>query len=60
MARRYTAVLVKESEWYVARCLEIGVTSQGRTVEEAQRNLQEAVELYIESFSDDLPESTGN
>jgi predicted RNase H-like HicB family nuclease len=58
MAKRYTAVIVKEQSWYVARCLEVGVTSQGRTIEEAQRNLQEAVELYIESFGDDIPDST--
>lgn len=45
---RYTMILTKEKKWYVARCLELGVTSQGKTVEEAQRNLKEAVELYME------------
>jgi predicted RNase H-like HicB family nuclease len=33
----------------VARCLELGVVSQGKTVEEAQKNLKEAVELYLEN-----------
>ena len=38
----------------------MGVVSQGKTIEEAKANLQEAVELYLESFgSEDLPESTG-
>ena len=41
-----------------ALCVELGVVSQGQTIEEAKKNLKEAVELYIESFGiDDLPES---
>jgi hypothetical protein len=35
-------------EWYVARCLEVEVTSQGKTMEEALANLQETLELYFE------------
>lgn len=50
----------KEEKWYAAHCVELGVVSQGNTIEEAQANLKEAVELYIESFgTDDLPESAG-
>ncbi|MBI5562960.1 MAG: type II toxin-antitoxin system HicB family antitoxin [Deltaproteobacteria bacterium] len=46
--------------WYVALCVELGVVSQGKTIEEAQTNLKEAVELYLESFgTEDLPENTG-
>lgn len=59
MSRTFTAVLTKEGRWYVAHCLELGVVSQGQTIEEARANLKEAVELYIESFGqDDLPEGT--
>jgi predicted RNase H-like HicB family nuclease len=60
-SKKFTAVLTKEGKWYVAHCVELGVVSQGKTVEEAQANLKEAVELYLESFGtgDDLPESTG-
>lgn len=58
--RRYTAVITKEDPWYVARCLELAVVSQGKTIEEAQANLKEAVEVYLESFDDvELPDSTG-
>ena len=32
----------------MARCLEVEVTSQGKSVEEAQANLTEALELYSE------------
>lgn len=60
MTRKYTGVVVKEEKWYVAHCVELGVVSQGRSIEEAQANLKEAVELYLESFgSDDLPASAG-
>lgn len=52
MSKRYTGIITKEEGWYVARCIELEVTSQGRSVEEAQTNLQEAVELYLESFPD--------
>jgi predicted RNase H-like HicB family nuclease len=44
------AIISKEEKWYVAHCVELGVVSQGKTIEEAKANLQEAVELYLESF----------
>jgi predicted RNase H-like HicB family nuclease len=60
MPRRFTAVITREEAWYVAHCVELGAVSQGKTIEEAQAKLREAVELYPESFGDeDLPESTG-
>jgi len=39
---------MKEGKWYVATCPELGVASQGRTGEEAELMLQEAVELLQE------------
>jgi len=45
---RLTPAVTHESPWYVARCLDVEVTSQGATVEEALANLQEALELYFE------------
>ena len=60
MSKRFTAVITKEKKWYVAHCVELGVVSQGKTIEEAQANLKEAVELYLESFgTKDIPESSG-
>ncbi|MEW6226535.1 MAG: type II toxin-antitoxin system HicB family antitoxin [Bacillota bacterium] len=55
MLRRFTAAVTKEGNWYVARCIEVEVTSQGRTVEEALENLKEALELYFEG-EDSLPD----
>ncbi|GAA3441089.1 type II toxin-antitoxin system HicB family antitoxin [Planomonospora venezuelensis] len=46
---RLTATVTPDDEgWYVARCLQVEVTSQGRTVDEALANLREALELYYE------------
>ena len=46
----YTAVVHREDDWYVAECPEIGVVSQGKTLDEAVANLKEAAELYLEEF----------
>ena len=45
---RFTAAVTHEGEWYVARCLEVEVASQGATIEESLANLREALELYLE------------
>ncbi len=50
MTRILTAVLHKEGDLFVADCPEVGTVSQGTTIEEAVRNLQEATELYLEEF----------
>jgi predicted RNase H-like HicB family nuclease len=60
MSKKFTCFITREENWYVARCVELAVVSQGKTIEEAQANLREAVELYLESFgSEDLPQSSG-
>mgnify|MGYP006352682165 FL=1 len=46
--RSYTAIVEKEGAEYVALCPELGVGSQGETVESATANLKEAVELFLE------------
>lgn len=49
----FSAVFKKEVEGgYSAYCPELGVASQGETIEEAEANLKEACELYIESAKD--------
>ncbi len=46
----FTTVVQKEDSLYVAQCPEVGTASQGETIEEAIKNLQEATELYLEEF----------
>ena len=44
----FTVAIQKEDDWYVARCLENSVASQGKTMEEAMNNLSEALELFYD------------
>ena len=44
----FTASISQDNEWFVAQCLEIDVASQGKTEDEAIKNLTEALELYFE------------
>lgn len=43
-----TAVVWQEGNWFVAQCAKLGVASQGGDEEEALRNLEEAVLLYLQ------------
>jgi len=45
---RLTATVIPDGDWFVARCVEVEVASQGQTIEEALANLREAPELYYE------------
>ncbi len=49
---KYTlsAIVHREGKWYVASSPDTKVASQGKTVEEALKNLEEAVELYMREF----------
>lgn len=49
--KRLHAVVWKEDKLYVAKTLEIEVTSQGLNEKEALANLKEALELYFEDQS---------
>ncbi len=41
-------LIEKEGELYSSICLELNVASQGTTPQEAEENLEEAIELYLE------------
>lgn len=46
----FSSIIRKEKKGgYVIFCPELGVYSQGETIEEAKTNLTEAVEVYLES-----------
>lgn len=42
----------KEGEHYVSQCLNVDVSSFGKTKKEALANLDEALELYFEDLKD--------
>lgn len=41
-------IVWKEGKYYVAQCLNVDISSFGKTKKEALLNLQEALELYFE------------
>ncbi len=43
----FTTVITREGKFYVSDCPELGITSQGLSLEEALANLKEAIELYL-------------
>jgi predicted RNase H-like HicB family nuclease len=45
---RFNVIVQKDDTWYVAKCIDNSVASQGKSVEEALNNLREALELYYE------------
>jgi predicted RNase H-like HicB family nuclease len=46
---RFTALIEREGDGYVALCPELDIASQGHTVDEARANLIEALELFLET-----------
>ena len=55
MTYRFSALITKEDGWYIARCPELNVTSQGKDVESARISLSEAIELYLETWGVPAP-----
>ena len=53
MQREFTAIIEREEDWFVSLCPELDIASQGKTVDEARDNLQEALELFFETASDE-------
>lgn len=53
MTYKFTAVITREGKFFVSDCPELGITSQGMTLEEALDNLKEAIHLYLKD--EDIP-----
>jgi len=49
--RDLTALIEREGDGYVSLCPELDIASQGDSVEEARRNLEEALQLFFETAS---------
>ena len=50
--RTVHAVFQNDGEWFIARCLDFPVTTQGKILAVAKKNLLEAVELYLETWGE--------
>ena len=47
----FTAIIEHEGDGYSALCPELDIASQGDSVEEARKNLIEAIEMFFETAS---------
>ena len=50
--RVFTAIIEHEGDGYTALCPELDIASQGDSLEEARKNLIEAIELFFETASE--------
>lgn len=46
--RTFTASISQDGKWFIAQCLEVDISSQGKSEDEAVNNLREALEIYFE------------
>lgn len=54
MRNEFTAVIERDADWFIAYCPEVpGANGQGRTQEEAKRNLVDAISLILEDRRED-------
>lgn len=52
---QFISIVWKEGRHYVAQCLNIDVSSFGKTKVDALKNLEEALTLYLEDAPSRLP-----
>ena len=55
MSAKINVYIVKDESWFVAKCIENNIASQGKTIDEAIKNLREAISLYYENNELDIP-----
>ncbi len=48
MNKRLTAIVERDGDGFVALCPELDIASQGESVSQARRNLEEALTLFFE------------
>ena len=56
MQRSIKSEIYFDGKYYCARCLNIDVFTQGKTLDEVMKNLREAVSLHIEDIEEDKVE----
>ncbi len=52
MSMKFTVRIYKGDKYHIARVPELGVTTQGRTREEAKANLRDALQLHLEAMAE--------
>jgi len=49
--KQLTCIIEREGDSYISLCPQIDIASQGNSIEEARKNLVEAIELFFEMAS---------
>jgi predicted RNase H-like HicB family nuclease len=52
MQLRFSIQIWKKGPWFIAKCPELDFISQGKTRDEAQKNLMEVIEIQFEEMSE--------
>ena len=52
MQLRFSIQIWKKGPWFIAKCPELDFISQGKTRDEAQKNLLEVIEIQFEEMSE--------
>lgn len=52
MVRTYTAIVRKSKLEYVAVCLELNVSARGEDLASVEKNLRNAIELYLDDIKE--------
>jgi predicted RNase H-like HicB family nuclease len=55
--KSFKYVVYQDGKFYVSQCLNVDISSFGKTIDEAVKNLEDAVELYLR---DDLPHESSS
>ena len=60
MAKGFDIVINEErlnkKKIFVVHCLNLGITSQGKSMEEAMENIKDAIKLYLEENPKEMPQ----
>ena len=47
---------INKKKIFVVHCLNLGITSQGKSVEQAMANIKDAIKLYLEENPNEIQE----
>lgn len=45
----FTAVITREDGFFVSECVDLGIASQGKSIDESLANLKEAIHLFLKN-----------
>lgn len=51
MIWKFMCIIEREDDWYISYCEELGIVSEGRSIDEAKKNLEEAMTMFFEDAS---------